>query len=114
MLPLLLVLYPLACGSYGPARVRVSCEQKLTHSKGLQPVTMLEVQHIEFQRRKHQIESSLPPATDEASLKLRKRILENLEMQVGRSPLSCFSTCCSVPSGTTRSPIHWLSSHIRL
>lgn len=57
--------------------------QDLTYARGLEPVTLLEVQHIEFQRRRHIVTSSLPPATDEASLRLRKRILENLELQVG-------------------------------
>jgi hypothetical protein len=57
-------------------------QQDLTYARGLEPVTLLEVQHIEFQRRRHIVTSSLPPATDEASLRLRKRILENLELQV--------------------------------
>jgi hypothetical protein len=55
--------------------------ERLTHAQGLRPVTLLEVQMIEFQRKKHMIESSLPPATDEASLRLRRRILESLELQ---------------------------------
>jgi hypothetical protein len=57
---------------------------KLTHERGLGQVTLLEVQLIEFQRRKHRIESRLPPATDEASLRLRQRILEGLELQAFR------------------------------
>jgi len=55
--------------------------QQLSHKKGLQPVTLLEVQLIEFQRKKHLMETSLPPATDEASLKLRRKIMENLELR---------------------------------
>lgn len=55
--------------------------QGLTHDHGLNPVTLLEVQMIEFQRKRHAVEASLPPATDEASMKLRRRILEGLELQ---------------------------------
>lgn len=55
--------------------------QGLTHDNGLNPVTLLEVQMIELQRKRHAVEASLPPATDEASMKLRRRVLEGLELQ---------------------------------
>lgn len=52
----------------------------LTHDKGL-PVGPKEVLMIENARRKQDLESNLPPFTDEASLMFRKRLMEFQELR---------------------------------
>jgi hypothetical protein len=48
--------------------------------KGL-PVGIEEVEMIERAREKRAFEASLPPITDEASLQLRRKLLEEQEMK---------------------------------
>eukprot|EP00743_Colponemidia_sp_Colp-15_P003486 GILK01003764.1.p1 GENE.GILK01003764.1~~GILK01003764.1.p1 ORF type:complete len:665 (+),score=144.46 GILK01003764.1:160-2154(+) len=50
----------------------------LTYGHGL-PASLAEVEMIERAREKRLFESSLPPATDEASFKLRRRLMEEQE-----------------------------------
>lgn len=54
--------------------------QTLTHDKGL-PVGPKEILMIENARRKQDLESNLPPFTDEASLMFRKRLMEFQELR---------------------------------
>ncbi|CAM9809795.1 unnamed protein product, partial [Choristocarpus tenellus] len=53
--------------------------QGLTYGAGL-PVGPREVEMLEHARAKRALEASLPPFTDEASLALRKRLMEKQEM----------------------------------
>ena len=52
----------------------------LSHAAGL-PAGEQEVLMIEHAQKKHRLEASLPPATDEASLGLRRKLLELQEMR---------------------------------
>jgi hypothetical protein len=52
----------------------------LSHERGL-PAGEQEVLMIEHAQKKHKLEASLPPATDEASLGLRRKLLELQEMR---------------------------------
>ena len=52
----------------------------LTHDKGL-PIGANEVIMIDNARRKQELESNLPPFTDEANLMLRKRLMEFQELR---------------------------------
>lgn len=52
----------------------------LTFENGL-PVGFKEIQMIENAREKRALEAALPPGTDEASLTMRKRLMENQEMK---------------------------------
>ena len=52
----------------------------LTFGNGL-PLGKKDLQMIEFAKSKRILESSLPPFTDEASVNLRKRLMENQEMR---------------------------------
>lgn len=52
----------------------------LTLGNGL-PLGKKDLQMIEFAKAKRILESSLPPFTDEASVNLRKRLMENQEMR---------------------------------
>jgi len=54
--------------------------ESLTYEHGL-PVGMREIHMIEYAREKRRLEESLPPFTDEASLFLRKRLMEVQEMR---------------------------------
>ncbi|CAM9386455.1 unnamed protein product, partial [Heterosigma akashiwo] len=54
--------------------------ESLTHENGL-PVGMREVHMIEYAREKRRLEDALPPFTDEASLLLRKKLMEVQEMR---------------------------------
>lgn len=54
--------------------------QTLTHDKGL-PVGPKEILMIENARRKQDLESNLPPFTDEGSLTFRKRLMEFQELR---------------------------------
>eukprot|EP01035_Chromulina_nebulosa_P023396 gene23396-30321_t len=53
--------------------------KKLTYENGL-PLGKKEIEFIEQARKKRELETSLPPFTDEASLNLRKRLMEEQEM----------------------------------
>eukprot|EP00753_Platysulcus_tardus_P015910 PLAT5336.4.p1 GENE.PLAT5336.4~~PLAT5336.4.p1 ORF type:complete len:717 (+),score=376.62 PLAT5336.4:82-2232(+) len=55
----------------------------LTHDHGL-PAGLAQVQMIERARKKREFEASLPPATDEASFELRRRMLEEQEIREWR------------------------------
>jgi len=52
----------------------------LTYENGL-PLGRKEIEMIEYARAKRDMESNLPPFTDEASLLLRKKIMEQQEMR---------------------------------
>lgn len=54
--------------------------KKLTYENGL-PLGKEEMNMIEFARAKRELENSLPPFTDEASLNLRKKLMEQQEMR---------------------------------
>ena len=54
--------------------------KNLTYEKGL-PLGKKDIEMIEFARAKRDLENSLPPFTDEASLSFRKRLMEQQEMQ---------------------------------
>ncbi|KAJ8603347.1 hypothetical protein CTAYLR_004264 [Chrysophaeum taylorii] len=53
----------------------------LTYRDGRLPVGTKEIEMIGHAKAKHRLVSSLPPATDEASLSLRKRLLELQEVR---------------------------------
>ena len=52
----------------------------LTFANGL-PLGRKDLEMVEFAKAKRLLESSLPPFTDEASMQLRKRLMENQEMR---------------------------------
>lgn len=52
----------------------------LTFNNGL-PLGKKDLQMVEFAKAKRLLESSLPPFTDEASMTLRKKLMENQEMR---------------------------------
>lgn len=52
----------------------------LTFENGL-PLSKKDLQMVEFAKGKRILESSLPPFTDEASMNLRKKLMENQEMR---------------------------------
>ena len=52
----------------------------LTYESGL-PLNKKDIEMIEFARSKKELENSLPPFTDEASLNFRKRLMEQQEMK---------------------------------
>jgi len=54
--------------------------KNLTYEDGL-PLGSKEMDMIEYARAKHEMECNLPPFTDEASLLLRKRLMEQAEMR---------------------------------
>jgi hypothetical protein len=54
--------------------------KNLTYENGL-PLGRNEMNMIEFARSKRELENSLPPFTDEASLNLRKKLMEQQEMR---------------------------------
>lgn len=54
--------------------------KSLAYEKGLS-MGMKELEMIEYARLKRDIENSLPPFTDEASMLLRKRLMEAQEMR---------------------------------
>eukprot|EP01038_Epipyxis_sp_PR26KG_P006498 gene6498-8933_t len=54
--------------------------KNLTYENGL-PLSKREISMIEYARSKKVMESNLPPFTDEASLTLRKRLMEEQEMK---------------------------------
>jgi Cilia- and flagella-associated protein 91 len=56
----------------------------LSHTEDGLPVGLREVEMLEHAREKRLMEASLPPFTDEASLALRKKLMEG---QVSDSPL---------------------------
>ena len=51
--------------------------KNLTYENGL-PLGKAEMEIIEFARSKRELENSLPPFTDEASLILRKKLMEQV------------------------------------
>ena len=53
--------------------------KSLTYENGL-PLGKKEIEFIEQARKKRELECNLPPFTDEASLHLRKRLMEDQEM----------------------------------
>ena len=53
--------------------------KSLTYENGL-PLGKKEIEFIEQARKKRELECNLPPFTDEASLHLRKRLMEDREM----------------------------------
>lgn len=54
--------------------------KKLTYENGL-PLGKSEIEMIEYARAKRDMETNLPPFTDEASLVLRKKLMEQQEMR---------------------------------
>jgi hypothetical protein len=52
----------------------------LTFENGL-PLGLKDLRMVELAKAKRLLESSLPPFTDEASMNLRKRLMENQEMK---------------------------------
>lgn len=53
--------------------------KNLTYENGL-PLGRKEIEMIEQARKKRELESNMPPFTDEASLLLRKKLMEQQEM----------------------------------
>jgi hypothetical protein len=56
-----------------------STSMNIFSGQGL-PVGLREVEMLEHARAKRELENSLPPFTDEASLALRKRLMETQEV----------------------------------
>ncbi len=54
--------------------------KNMTYEEGL-PIGKKEIEMIEYARAKKELETNLPPFTDEASLLLRKRLMEAQEMK---------------------------------
>lgn len=52
----------------------------MNYTDGTLPLGKKEVEMVEHARRKKDLDSNLPPFTDEASLSLRKRLMENQEL----------------------------------
>jgi hypothetical protein len=69
--------YVLAEGKDDP---EVLLLKNLTYNNGL-PLGKKQIEMIEFARAKRDMEMNLPPFTDEASLNLRKRLMEQQEMK---------------------------------
>jgi len=53
--------------------------KNLTYENGL-PLGKKEIDMIEQARKKRELENNMPPFTDEASLRLRKKLMEHQEM----------------------------------
>ena len=64
----------------GAADPEVLLLKNLTYENGL-PLGKKEIEMIEYARAKRDMESNLPPFTDEASLLLRKKLMEKQEMR---------------------------------
>ena len=66
----------------------------LTYENGLS-LGLKELEMIEYARMKRDVESNLPPFTDEASMLLRKKLMEDQEMREFKlRGTLLYSLCC--------------------